>query len=61
MAGNPPASDALDAALADTFPASDPPAFMAASAVVGSPRRPPSRGRRTTSSEHPGEADKKRG
>lgn len=29
--------DRIDAALADTFPASDPPFFMAGTGVVGSP------------------------
>lgn len=30
----------VDLALEESFPASDPPSFMAASAIVGSPRRP---------------------
>ena len=36
-----PLSDALlDLALEQSFPASDPPSFMAGAAIVGAPRRP---------------------
>jgi hypothetical protein len=35
------AVDLVDLAVADSFPASDPPFFMAAAAVVGTPRSAP--------------------
>jgi hypothetical protein len=38
MVDRPPSDDKLDAALEQSFPASDPPFFMAAAAVVGAPR-----------------------
>lgn len=39
MKGTPHREDLLDIALEQTFPASDPPCFMAAAAIVGAPIR----------------------
>jgi hypothetical protein len=38
MVDRPPSDEKLDTALEQSFPASDPPFFMAAAAVVGAPR-----------------------
>jgi hypothetical protein len=38
MVDRPPSEEKIDAALEQSFPASDPPFFMAAAAVVGAPR-----------------------
>jgi hypothetical protein len=42
----------IDLALEESFPASDPPAFMAASAVVGAPKKLPHLKKRESDEVH---------